>query len=437
MLEKLSSGLRSCIDKITRLTLVDEKVVEEVVRDIQRILLSVDVDVKLVFNLCENIRKRSREPIPKGLTRKEQLIKILYEELTDIMGRESEISAEPKRILMIGLFGCGKTSTTSKLARFYQKKGLTSSLICCDTFRPAAYEQLQQLSAQVNVPFYGERENKNVVDIIRHGLEKFSNRDIIIVDSSGRDALDNEMINEIKLIEKELKPDEIILVIPADIGQAAMEQTKAFKQALNITSVIVTKLDATAKGGGALTACAASSAKIKFITVGERLDDIEQYNPKRFVARLIGFGDLETLLEKVKEITKPELAEKIITEHFDLNDFCEQIDGMQKIGPMEKILDMIGLPTTKIPKDVLNVQESKMKKWKHILKSMTKQERSDPEIINSSRIKRIAKGSGSSEADVIELITSYKKVKKMIKLFKPSKLKGVKGFDKLLKGFKF
>ena len=274
-------------------------------------------------------------------------------------------------------------------------------------------------------------------DIIRHGLEKFSNRDIIIVDSSGRDALDSEMINEIKLIEKELKPDEIILVIPADIGQAAMEQTKAFKQALNITSVIVTKLDATAKGGGALTACAASGAKIKFITVGERLDDIEQYNPKRFVARLIGFGDLETLLEKVKEITKPELAEKIITEHFDLNDFCEQIDGMQKIGPMEKILDMIGLPTTKIPKDVLNVQESKMKKWKHILKSMTKQERSDPEIINSSRIKRIAKGSGSSEADVIELITSYKKVKKMIKLFKPSKLKGVKGFDKLLKGFKF
>ncbi|MCD6092449.1 MAG: signal recognition particle protein [Candidatus Aenigmarchaeota archaeon] len=437
MLEKLSSGLRSCIERLTRTTLVDKEVVDEMLRDIQRTLLSGDVDVKLVFELCEKIRKRAFEQIPKGLTRKEHVIKILYEEITNIMGKEPEIGM-PKRILLVGLFGSGKTTVAAKLARFYQKKGLKPLLVCCDTFRPAAYEQLEQLAKKINVPFYGDEKIKEPHKIINQCNLK--NYDIVIVDSSGRDALNNDMIKEIKDISNALNPDEKILVIPADIGQAASQQARAFQDALNITGVIVTKLDATAKGGGALTACAASGATVKFIGTGEKLGDLEVYDPKRFVSRLMGFGDLESLLEKAKEVVKPDIAEKIIGEKFDMNDFCEQIESMQKVGTMDKILDMMGLSGAKIPKDVLGVQEEKMKKWKHIVNSMTKQERSEPDIINASRIARIARGSGSSEADVRELVASYKKVRKMIRMLKPGKFRGLKlgmkGFEKLLKNFR-
>ena len=425
MLESLSSKLRESIEKIARLAIVDKKDVEELVKEIQRSLLSSDVDVGLVLNLSEAIKKRAFDKLEPGLTRKEHIIKVVYEELTKILGEKKPvIELKPKKILMVGLFGSGKTSSSAKLARFYQKKGLKPGLICCDTVRPAAFEQLQQLAEKINVPFFGIKNEKDSAKVLREGLRKI-NTEIIIVDSSGRNALDEELIDEIKKLNEILKPDEKILVIPADIGQAAKEQAEKFHEALNITDVLVTKMDATAKGGGALTACYQTGAKVKFITNGETPDDIELYDPEKFVARLIGFPDLETLLEKIRSVTDEKKAEKIISGDFTIEDFISQIDDIGKVGSFSQIMDMIGIGklTKKIGEKNLDVQQQKMKKWKDIVKSMTTEEKNNPEIINPSRIRRIAKGSGVSETDVRELLSNYKKIKKMIKTISPAKLK--------------
>lgn len=425
MLETLSSKLRESLEKIAHLGVVDKSAVEELVRDIQRALLASDVDVDLVFKLSEQIKNKAlQEKLPAGLTRKEHVIKVVYEELTNILGKEKAvIELKPKKILLLGLFGSGKTSTAAKVARFYQKKGLKPALVCCDVVRPAAYEQLQQLAAKIDVPFYGEKNEKDSSKVLKNAMKKVQS-DVLIVDSSGRNALDQELIKEIKSISDLLIPDERILVIPADIGQAAKEQANAFHNALGITDVIVTKLDATAKGGGALTACHETGAKVKFITVGETAEDLDLYDPQKFVARLIGFPDLETLLEKAKSALDEKKAEKIIKGDFDLDDFYSQVEGMQKMGPLSGVLDMMGLGKMagKVPGG-LEVHEQKMKKWKYALQSMTKEEKTRPEVINSPRISRIAKGSGCTESDVRELISNYNRVKKLMKTISPAKLK--------------
>ncbi len=424
MLESLSSKLRASLEKLAHLGVVDKSAVEELVRDIQRALLSADVDVELVFKLSETIKgKALQEQIPAGLTRKEHVIKVVYEELANILGREKPVvELKPKKILLAGLFGSGKTSTAAKLARFYQKKGLKPALVCCDTVRPAAYEQLQQLAAKIDVPFYGEKGEKNPLKVLKNAMKLSA--DVLIVDSSGRNALDKELIDEIKSLSAMLNPDERILVLPADIGQAAKEQANAFHEALGITDVIVTKLDATAKGGGALTACYETGAKVVFLTTGETIEDIDLYDPQKFVARLIGFPDLETLMEKAKASLDEKKAEKIVKGDFDLDDFYSQVEGMQKMGPLSGLLDMMGMGRLagKVPGGI-DMQERKMKKWKYALQSMTKEEKSNPEIMNSSRIARIARGSGCSEPEVRELIANYNKVKKMMKQISPAKLK--------------
>ncbi|MBI5347423.1 MAG: signal recognition particle protein [Candidatus Aenigmarchaeota archaeon] len=434
MLDKLREGLRGAIEKITRSTLVDKDVVDSAVRDIQRSLLASDVNVEQVYELSERIRKRSMEKIPSGLSRREHVIKVVYEELTDILGKEKPaIELKPKRILMAGLFGSGKTTMTAKLAFFYKNKGLRTAVICCDTFRPAAFEQLQQLSKKVEVAFYGDKAEKDSATILASALKKI-NADVIIVDSSGRDALDKELVDEIKNLNKMLVSDERILVIPADIGQAAREQTDAFHDALGITDVIITKMDATAKGGGALTACSLTGAKVTFISTGETPRDLEVYDPKRFVARLIGFPDLETLLEKAKGVVDEKKAEKMIEGDFGIEEFCEQIGAVRNMGPMSQMLEMAGLNTKKLPKDMMSAQEEKMGKWQHIIKSMTPEERKNPELIKHTRIVRIARGSGAHESEVRELLAAYRKSKKVIKKLSPGKLKRG-GLGGLLKQF--
>jgi signal recognition particle subunit SRP54 len=422
MLDKLGAGLKDALRKLAGAGYVDRAVVDELVKDIQRSLLAGDVDVKLVFQLTERIKDRALNEKPAaGSTPREHIVKVVYEELVRFVGQKAEIPLRPTKILLCGLFGSGKTTTAGKLAYFYQKKGLKPALLACDVVRPAAYEQLQQLSEQLHVPFYGEKGNKNAAQIAKNGLQKVK-ADVYIIDSSGRDALDSGMIAEIKEINAAAHPEEKILVIPADIGQAARPQAEAFQKALGITGVIITKLDGTAKAGGALTACATTGASVKWIGVGEKMDAFEPFEPDRFVSRLIGWGDIQSLVEKAKEAMGSEkgkeIAGRVMEGRFTMSDFYEQIKAMGKMGGLGSVMaNMPGMGGMKMPKEFdVGKQEGKMKKWGYAIESMTNAERDDPAIIDASRVTRIAKGSGIPEAEIRELLKQYGQAKKMMKM---------------------
>lgn len=431
VLESLGNSLKSAFNRLVTSMTVDKKVIEEVVADIRRSFLQSDVNVQLANELAEKIRKRSlEEKTPSGMTKREQVLKIVYEELVNFLGREFEplkLIKKPSIILMAGLLGSGKTTSVAKLARYLQKQGHKVGVICADVYRPAGLEQLQQLVQQINVPVYGEKNEKDPIKIIKNGLREFSKKDVIIVDTAGRHRQAEELMQELKQIHDVLKPDETILVIDGTIGQSAKVQAEAFHKVAPIGSILVTKLDGTSKGGGTLSACSVTGAKVKFIGTGEKLDDFEVYNPERFVSRLLGLGDLQTLLEKAKEAEiKPEKVEKIVEGKFSLQDFMSQLESIQKMGSLKSMLGMIpGFGMLKVPEDVLEKQEEKMKSYRYIIQSMTPQERENPEIISGSRIKRIAKGSGRSESEVRELLTQYNQMKKIIK-----QLGGMKGLQR-------
>lgn len=434
VLNKFGSSLKKTFRKITGLGVVDKAAVEAVMKDLQRALLEADVDVNLVFKISEEVKKNVLEKKPPaGMTLREHFTKILYDELVKFLGAEKgKIELKKQRILVIGLFGSGKTTTIGKLARWFKKRGLKPGLVACDTHRAAAQKQLQQIGKKVDVPVY--TEGKKPEDIAKKALKK-SNEDVLIFDSAGRDALDKELAKELKNLGKLVKADEVILVIPADIGQAAEKQAKEFNKLVGITGLIITKMDGTAKGGGALAAAAVAGARVKFIGVGEKLEDLEQYDPKRFVSRLIGYGDIKGLLEKAKEAgIKKEGVKKMMKGKFTLDEFVEQIKQIKSMGSLSKITKMIpGAGKLKIPKGVLEVQEDKMEKWTHIIESMTKEEKENPDIINASRIKRIAKGSGTSEKEVRDLLKHYKKAKKIMRMTKGGKALKRGPFAKLAK----
>ncbi len=442
MLEKLSSGLKAALRKIAKAGYIDKKTVDELTRDIQRTLLATDVDVKLVFQLTEAIKKRALEEKPaKGMTAREHVVNVVYEELVKFVGKEPEIMLKPGKILFIGLFGSGKTTSIGKLARFYQKKGLKPALIGCDVHRPAAMDQLKQIAEQLNVPYYISKETKDAVKIAKDGLDKLGKYDILIFDSSGRDALDQELADELKKLGETIKPDEVLLTIPADLGQAAGEQATEFNKLVGITGIFLTKLDGTARGGGAITACAITGSPVKFIGIGEKMDALETFDPERFISRLIGFGDLQSLIEKASEAIEPkkagELAEKFVEGKFTMDDFYEQLKSVGKMGSLQSVMEMIpGMSSMKLPKGMdMAKQEDKMKKWGYIIESMTKAERKDPEIIDASRIKRIAKGSGTQEPEIRELLKNFKQSKKMMKMFSGKSMKRG-AMSKLAKKFK-
>ncbi len=435
MLEKLSSGLKEALRKITKAGYIDKKVLDELAKDIHRTLLAGDVDIILAEKLTKTIEERAlKEKPPKGLTPKEHVIKIVYEELVKFVGKKSEIMMKPGKIMFIGLYGSGKTTSIGKISKYYQKRGLRPALIGCDIHRPAAMDQLSQLASQINVPCYSPKGIKDPNEILKTGLEKFKKYDIIIIDASGRSALDKDLAEELKKLAEFAKPDEVLLTIPADLGQAAGEQAQGFKELVGITGIFLTKMDGTARGGGAITSCAITGAPIKFIGTGEKIDAIEVFDPDRFISRLIGFGDIQGLIEKAKEADiKKETVEKIASGKFTMNEFFEQLKSMQKMGSLKSVMGMVpGLPA-KLPKDVdLSKQEGKMKKWSYMIQSMTKEEKEDPQIIDASRVKRIAKGSGTTEAEVRELLKSYNQMKKMLKMFS-----GKRGMmSKLAKKFK-
>jgi len=419
--------LNDAVKKLLRLAVVDEKAVKELVRDLQRALLQSDVNVNLVLQISQAVERRSlEEKLPPGISRREHVIKVLYEELTRFLGEEpSKLTIEPGRsrvIMLVGIQGTGKTTAAVKLSRFYQKRGMRPAIVCADTYRPGAYEQLKQLADKVNVPVYSEPTSKNVMKIVKNGMASFSGQkhDLIIVDTAGRHKDEKELMSEMRELAEHIRPDEIVLAIDASIGQAAMSQATAFNEATKIGSIFVTKLDGTAKGGGALSAVAATNAKIKFIGTGEKIDDIEQFIPSNFVGRLLGMGDIKALVEKVREaeVVIPEKKARAFLEgKFTLKDMYDQMVAVRKMGPLKKLMGMIpgGM---NLPDDAMETAERKLDSWRVIIQSMTRNEIEDPKLIDSSRARRIARGSGTSDKEVKEMINQYFMMKKMMKSMK-------------------
>lgn len=429
-------AIKEGLKKLITSGFASDKLINDVLKEIQKAMLQSDVDVKLVFEFTKDIKEKIKQEKGKGLTKREKVVSIIYDSLVELLGKEGhklEIDKKPFKILLVGLFGSGKTTTSAKIAKFFQKRGYKIALLALDTFRPAAIEQLEQLGKQIHIPVFSSKE-KNPAKIIKQYESEMSKYDIIISDSAGRDALDTGLQKEISNIKDELRPHEILLVVPADLGQNARIQAEKFHALLNVTGLILTKTEGTAKAGGALISCAVTDADVKFLGTGEKIEDLEEFDPKRYVSRLLGMGDLETLLDKAKESMDTDKAEKIgkkiLKGDFTLIDLYQQLESMNKMGPLSKVINMIpGFGMAKMPKDLLKVQEGNLKKFKHIMNSMTKEELENPNTVNASRAERIANGSGTDVKTVRTLIAQYNKIKKMMKGFGGRKMK------KLMKQF--
>jgi len=430
VLDRLGSSLNDALKKIFRAPVMDEKTVKELARDIQRALLQADVNVKLVLEVSKRIEERAlKEKVPPGVSRREHVVKVVYEELTRFLGEKpASLKIEPGKrtvLMLVGIQGSGKTTASGKLAKYFQKRGLKTALVCTDTYRPGAYDQLTQLAGRINIPVYGEPKEKKSEKIALRGLKKFKDYDLVIVDTAGRHKEEKGLIDEMKRLEKAIKPDEAILVIDGTIGQQAAVQARALHEATPIGSILVSKLDGSARGGGALSAVAAIGAPIKFISAGEKLGDIEPFVPSRFVGRLLGMGDLQSLVDKVREaeVKVPEKkARAFLSGKFTLTDMYEQFESMKKVGPLKHLLKMIPGMSYNIPEEQMNMAEDALKRWRVIIQSMTPKEREKPKILSSSRIRRVARGSGTTEKEVKELIKQYNNMRKMMKTFRRKKL---------------
>lgn len=422
-LENLGKSLSDSIKRLLRLPIVDEKAVKELVKDLQRALLKADVNLNLVLEISKRVQERAlKERLPPGISRREHVVKVLYEELTRIMGgkpaRVDLPSVSPYILMLVGIQGSGKTTTAVKLARFYQKRGMRPAIICADTYRPGAFEQLDQLARRIHVPVYW-RKDKSPIEIVKEGIREYAAQryNLIIVDTAGRHKEEGELIEEMKLLEREIKPHEVMLVLDGAMGQQAYKHAEAFDKATKIGSITVTKLDGSTKGGGALSAVAATGALPKFIGTGEGLEDLESFNPPKFVGRILGMGDLESLVQKVKDAEvalSTVKARKMMEGRFTLKDLYEQMESLRKLGPLKKIWSMIP-GNVSIPEEYMASAEKRIDDWRIVIQSMTKEEIENPRILNSSRIRRIARGSGKPERVVKEMINQYFTAKKMMK----------------------
>lgn len=412
--------IKESVQKFSSKGVADKEAVEQLVKDIQRDLIQADVDVSLVSELSDEIREEAlSDEVPSGITRKEHVLEIVYSTLENLLGEEAEIEIEPKTILLCGLYGAGKTTTTGKIADFYRKRGLKVGVIAADTDRPAAYDQLKQIAEDVDVEFYGEKDAEDPVKVVENGM-KHLDVDVTIVDSAGRNSLNAELRQELSDISTLLNPDEKYLVIPADIGQSARDQAESFEEAVGLTGVIVTKMDSSAKGGGALVACENSNISVTFIGTGEKMEDLEIYDPVDFVSEMIGQPDLESLLEKIEELeTDPE---ELLEGDFTLEDFRQQIASVTDAGIMDEMMQQLPFGN-QMPSNIADITEEKVESYSVIMDSMTEDEMNDPSILDKSRRERIASGSGTSGSDVRELVKHYRKTKNMVDKFDKKSMK--------------
>jgi len=436
-LESLSNSLKDALKKIAGKTIIDRDAVDDLVRDLQRALLSADVNVKLVMQLSQSIKSKAlTEDLPKGTNAREHVLRIVYQELVAMVGKESDFTLKPQTILMAGLQGSGKTTTTGKLCRYFQRKGMKVGAIGADNFRPGAYAQLDTLCKKINVPTYGDPKEKDAVKIVKDGFEALKDVEVIIIDTAGRHALEDDLIEEIKAINEFSKPDHRWLVIDAAIGQAAREQAKRFHEAIDIDGVIITKMDGTAKGGGAMSAVAETGSGIVFVGEGETIEDLERFDPSGYISRLLGMGDIKALAEKAQESidAKDVDVNAMLRGKFTLNDMYKQLGALQKMGPLKQVMSMLPIGGMKLPDGALDDTAAKMKRFKLIMDSMTPEEKDEPSIINTSRMERAARGSGTTVEDVRELIKYHKMMQRTLKGFKGNRMAMGKMMKQMQKG---
>lgn len=434
MLDGLKESLGAAIKKIVKSSGIDEELIKELSKDVQRALLQSDVNVRLVLEITKQLEERAlNETPPPGLSRKDHIIKILYDELSKLLGNESDFEFKPgiqNKIILLGIQGSGKTTVTAKLAKFLTRQGYKVGVVGADTYRPGALVQLKTMCEKSSVEVYGEENNKDSPNIVKNGLKHFAGQplDVVLIDTAGRHKEETDLLEEMSRINKVAEPDLALLVIDGTIGQQCYAQAEAFHKTIPVGGVIITKLDSSAKGGGALAASAATGAQIMYIGTGERIDDLEKFSPTRFVGRLLGMGDIQAVLDLAKRLEDEGddvRMKRISSGKMNMEDFLFQLEEVTKVGSLKGILESMPGMSGMVKEDQLDQMEGRVEKWRYIIQSMTKAEKANPlDLLNSSRIKRIARGSGWPEGEVKELIKNYKNSKNMMKASKGRQMQG-------------
>lgn len=447
--EGLADRLQNTMQKIRGKGKVSEADVKEMMREVRLALLEADVNFKVVKDFVKKVSERSiGQEVMKSLTPGQQVIKVVKEELTELMGgEESKIAVAnrpPTVIMMVGLQGAGKTTTTGKLANLLRKKyNRNPMLVAADIYRPAAIKQLETLGKQLNMPVFSLGDQVSPVEIARQAIAKAKedHNDYVLIDTAGRLHIDEKLMDELKEIKEISNPNEIFLVVDAMTGQDAVNVAQSFNELLGLTGVVLTKLDGDTRGGAALSIRAVSKTPIKFVGLGEKLDALETFHPERMASRILGMGDVLTLIEKaqanVDEEKAKELEKKMRTASFTLDDFLEQLGQVRNMGPLDELLKMMPGANKIKGLDNLQVDEKQISHVEAIIQSMTKEEKEHPEIINASRRKRIAKGSGRTVPEVNRLLKQFEDMKKMMKQMTGMQQKGKKkgGFKLPFKPF--
>lgn len=424
--ENLSEKLQNALASLTGKGKLSDKDIDQAMREVRLALLEADVNFKVVKDFVKKIKEEALgEKVMNSLTPGQQVIKIVNEELTSLMGNSEsklDLSKRPAVIMMSGLQGAGKTTTCGKLAKKLKKDGKRPVLVACDVYRPAAIKQLKVVGDSVEVPVFTMGDKISPVDISKAAIEHAikNNNDVVIIDTAGRLHIDEELMDELKAINDAVNPSEILLVLDAMTGQDAVNVAKTFDEKLSLTGVILTKLDGDARGGAALSLRAVTNKPIKFIATGEKMDALEVFHPERMASRILGMGDVLSLIEKaqasIDEQSAKELEQKLRSQTFTLDDFLVQMEQMRNMGPLDELIGMIPGMNNKALKGI-KVDEKEFGRVEAIIKSMTPKERIKPEIIDISRRRRIATGSGTSPAEVNRLLKQFKDLKKMMKQF--------------------
>lgn len=440
--ENLSDKLQSAFKNLTGRGKLTEKDVKEAMREVKLALLEADVNFKIVKDFINTITERAiGESVLTSLTPGQQVIKIVNEELTKLMGEKNvKLTISPKAptvYMLVGLQGAGKTTTAAKLAAVLRKQGKKPLLVACDIYRPAAIKQLHVVGDSLNIPVFSMGDQVSPVEIAKNGIlhaEKFFN-DIVIIDTAGRLHIDEVLMAELQQIKEAVKPQEILLVVDSMTGQDAVNVAQHFDESLSVDGVILTKLDGDTRGGAALSVRAVTGKPIKYACVGEKLSEIEEFHPDRMASRILGMGDVLSLIEKAQEHMDEDkarkMADRLKTAEFDLEDFLDQLQQMKKMGPLGDLLKMIPGMDKKMLQDV-NVDEKQLGRTEAIIQSMTLKERRKPGLLNASRRRRIATGSGTTVADVNRLIKQFEEMQKMMKQFGKMGKGGKKGMGNML-----